>query len=252
MNLLKCTTDILQVAEQVSGRPVRVLEDAKLSVLATIRMARGNAPMHVLAYRPVVGRQPDYQICYQCGFVIRLFENPPDRRFDFGGAPLASEKMENILSDRSFPPEIRSAKDMLINGLLTQLRSVPIGLRIDDWLWSLCPDVRAEQIASSKLQLRQNAEALSPNIRKSFPKVIVKANTSINAAFALFWAAKLEDASISLPYRSIGADIDGKALLDIFKTVDSKPTSDCALVDQWADELGLRGWYNWIPYKLEE
>jgi hypothetical protein len=248
MSLLDCTRKILEVAEQVSGRPVRVQEDPTLSVLATIKMARGISPMHLISYRPVAGTRPDYHICYQCGFVIRLFETPPDGRFDFGPSLEASSKMDALLADT---PNVRSAKEMLMNGLLTQLRSVPIGLRIDDWLWTICPDLREDQVASARLQLRDNAQVLNPSIRQSFPRKVVKANTAMNSAFALFWATKLEDPTVSLPYRSIGVDVEGKALLDTFATTDSKPTGDCALVDCWAKELGLSGWYSWKPYKLE-
>jgi hypothetical protein len=251
MSLLDCTQKLLSVAEQISGRPVRVQEDATLTVLATIKMARGSAPMHLISYRPIPGSPPDYHICYQCGFVIRLFETPPDARFDFALSPEASSKMDSLLADRAVPAHFRAAKEMLMNGLLTQLRSVPIGLRIDDWLWTICPDLRAEQVSSARLQLRENSQVLSPAIRQSFPKKIVKANTAMNAAVALFWATKLEESSIVLPYRSIGADADGRTLLDIFGSVDSKPTADCGLVDGWAEQLGLVGWYTWKPFKLE-
>jgi hypothetical protein len=251
MSSLDCTRRIVDLAEQLSGRPVRVQEDSTLSVLATVKMARGNAPMHLISYRPIRGRQPDYHICYQCGFIIRLFETPLEARFDFAQSPDASRHMDSLLANSSLPSNIRTAKEMLMNGLLTQLRSVPIGLRIDDWLWTTCPDVRDEQIASCRLQLQDNTQVLAPSVRHSFPKKIVAANTAMNAAFALSWAAKLNDESILLPYRSIGAATDGKALLDIFHNVSPNPSSDCDLVDRWAEQLGLSGWYLWKPYKLD-
>jgi hypothetical protein len=252
MSLLECTKTILSLTESLSGRPVRVQEDPQLQTLATINMARGTAPMHLIRYRPVPQRQPDYHICYQCGFVIRLFENPPESRFDFGKSPEASSKMDLLLADRSLPPQARLMKEMLLNGLMTQLRSIPIGLRIDDWLWNLCQELRGEQTASAYLQLQQNAQVLSPGIRKSFPRKVVNANTAMNAAFAMYWAEKLSDATISLSYRSIGADSNGKALLEITRGLDASPQNDWALVDAWAEELGLRGWHQWIPYKLED
>lgn len=196
MSLLDSTQKLLNTAELLSGRPVRVQEDNKLNVLVTVRMARGSAPMHMISYRPIPGRQPDYHICYECGFIIRLFENPTDSRFDLGIASGASLAMDVLLADSSVPPEAKMAKDMLMNGLLVQLRSIPIGLRIDDWLWSLCPDLQEEQVASVRLQLQQNADALSPSIRNRFPKKVVDANTAMNAAYALFWAAKLGDDAI--------------------------------------------------------
>lgn len=252
MSLLDCTQRIVDLAEELSGRPVRVQEDSTLGVLATVSVARGSAPMHLIRYRPIRGQQPDYHICYQCGFIIRLFETPLEGRFDFAQSPEASGHMDSLLANRSLSPNIRSAKEMLLNGLLTQLRSIPVGLRVDDWLWTTCSDVRDEQVASSQIQLQQNAQVLTATVRHSFPKKVVHANTAMNAAFALYWATRVNDDSISLPYRSVGAAADGKALLDIFHNVDPNPSSDRELVDRWAEKLGLSGWYMWKPYKLDD
>jgi hypothetical protein len=252
MSLLDCTHRIVDLTEKLSGRPVRIQEDPTLSVLATVSIARGNAPMHLIRYRPIRGRQPDYHICYQCGFIIRLFETPPEARSDFAQSPEASGHMDALLANRSLGSNIRSAKEMLLNGLLIQLRSVPIGLRVDDWLWTTCADVRDEQIASSRIQLQDNAQVLTPAVRHSFPKKVVYANTAMNAAFALYWATKLNDESISLPYRSVGAAANGEALLDIFRSLEPSPSRDRELVDRWAEQLGLAGWYMWKPYKLDE
>lgn len=252
MSLLDCTRRMLALAEELSGRPVQVQEDPSLRVLATVKMARGIAPMHLISYRPVRGRTPDYHICYQCGFIIRLFKTPPNARFDLAQSPDASRYMDSLLANRSLPPYIRDVKEMFMSGLLTQLRSVPVGLRIDDSLWATCPDLRGEQTASCRLQLQDNAQVLAPTVRHSFPKKVVAANTAINAAYALFWGAKLNEQSVSLPYRSIGAVAEGKALLDTFHGISLDPSSDCELVDKWADQLGLAGWYVWEPYRLEQ
>jgi len=207
--------------------------------------------MHMISYKPVPGSRPDYHICYQCGFIIRLFENPPDKRFDFRPSDTASSEMERLLADPSIPAPARAAKDMLVNGILTQLRSIPIGLRIDDLLWSACPDLRGDQIASANLQLRQNTATLAPHIRKSFPQQIVNGNTAMNAAFAAFWSEKLSDASITLPYRSIGAQQSGMDLLQVYATLGSEAARDWELVDSWARILGFSGWYDWVPYRLD-
>src|ERR1039458_7115184 len=252
MSLLDCTTKILGIVESLSGRPVRVQEDPSMQLLATVKIARGPAPLHMVTYRPMLQQPPDYRICFECGFIVRLFENPPESRVDFGASSEASRKMDLILADRSLLPQVRQMKDTLLQGILAQLRSVPIGLRVDEWLWELCPSLRDQQIAAIKTQLQQNVQALDPTIRRAFPKKIVNANAAINAAYALFWADKLADPAYALPYRSIGADADGKALLDIYRSLEPRPRNDWSLVDRWAETLGLLGWYQWTPYKLDE
>ena len=114
--------------------------------------------MHRLQYRPTPNGTPNYFICFQCGFIIRLYENPPDQRFDFEGQPDAPMRMQALLRGN---PAASQMKGMLLGGLMTQLRSMPIGMRIDDWLFHEYPELRLQQIAGAKAQLRDNSRALA-------------------------------------------------------------------------------------------
>src|SRR5437867_2366809 len=104
MNLRAATREVIKRVEDTTGRPVLVGADATLKVLATVSMARGQAPAHFVTYNPTGNAAPDYLICYQCGFVLRLFANPPSQRFDFTGSPSARAK---VLEAVSAQPEIR-------------------------------------------------------------------------------------------------------------------------------------------------
>jgi hypothetical protein len=89
MGLRDVTRAIIAKVEQSSGYPILVDEDRSLQTLASVRMARGKAPAHTITYNPSTGSQPDYLIAYQCGFILRLFANPPSERWDF--APAVSQ-----------------------------------------------------------------------------------------------------------------------------------------------------------------
>ena len=84
MSILKETTEVLERAEEKSGIPVEVTTDPSLPTLASIKVARAPATHHVLTYNPT---KPgvDYHVAYQCGFALRLFENPAGERYEFGG-----------------------------------------------------------------------------------------------------------------------------------------------------------------------
>lgn len=252
MGLLESTRFFLAEAERVSGRPVVVQEDPSLQTLATCQIARGNAPMHFLRYRPLAKQTPDYHLCYQCGFIIRLFENMPADRFSLAVSPEGSKGMDGWLAEGPVSPQLKMAKDYLLGSLLTQLRSIPVGLRIDDILWTRHEELRDLQLASARQQLAENAGALAPSVRQGFPSKLLRANTAMNAAFAQFWSGKTGDPTLRLPYQSIGAEADGKALMDLFATLDSHSSGDWALVDAWAGWLGLAGWYKWIRHELEQ
>ena len=75
IQILEETTDVLNQVEERSGTPVEITTDPSLPTYARIKIARGSATHHILTYNPT---KPgvDYHIAYQCGFVLRLFENP--------------------------------------------------------------------------------------------------------------------------------------------------------------------------------
>jgi len=248
MSMLPCTKEIIERTERLTGKPVHLVEDRSLPLISRIEIARGPTRMHVLRYRPVPDGTPNYFICFQCSFLIRLYENPPEQRFDFEASPDAPARMASLLKGN---PAASQMKDMLLGGLMTQLRSMPIGMRIDDWLFHEYPELRSQQVAGAKAQLRDNSRALAPEIRRQVPKPVFTANAAMNAAFALYWAKSLADDSISLPYRSTGFQPKGEALMGIFGQVGSAPAEDRRLVDSWAEEVGLAGWYLWVPHRTE-
>ncbi len=69
MSLRETIHQILDLVERTSGYPVLVIEDRSLKTLATVRMARGDAPAHTISYNLAPDAQPDYFIAYQCGFI---------------------------------------------------------------------------------------------------------------------------------------------------------------------------------------
>ena len=249
---MESTRFFLKEAERVSGRPVVVQEDPTIQTLATVQTARGTAPMHVIRYRPIPNRKPDYHICYQCGYIIRLFENPPENRYSLATGPDASKQMDALLSEGRIPPQLRAAKDFLLGSLLTQLRSIPVGLRIDGLILDHHPDLLTEQVASARSQMAENAKVLAPEIRHAFPLKLIRANTAMNAAFAIFWSEKIGDPTFRLPYQSVGAEADGIALMKIFESVGVSSAQDWNLVDRWGEFLALTGWYRWVRHELEQ
>ena len=60
-------------------------------------MAWNGAPAHVLHYRPT--NEPiDYWVAYQAGYALRLFDLPPNERFDFAGTGEGAKQVEMLLS----------------------------------------------------------------------------------------------------------------------------------------------------------
>jgi hypothetical protein len=97
MNMLNETTAVLKQVEETSDIPVEVITDPSLPTYARIKIARGAATHHILTYNPT---KPgvDYHIAYQCGFILRLFENSPDERYEFAGTKTGHEVVRELLT----------------------------------------------------------------------------------------------------------------------------------------------------------
>ncbi|MBI3782938.1 MAG: hypothetical protein HY270_06010 [Deltaproteobacteria bacterium] len=222
-------------------------------------MARGNAPAHTITYNPAAGSAPDYLIAYQCGFILRLFANPLSERWDFAPAAHSREIVHGLLTGpdgparklQLAPPAVEKLRDQLFDGLMVQLRSIPVGLRIDAWILRDHQDLAPLQRTAVLRQLQDNQATLAPDVRKIAPTKVYKASVTINAAFACFWARTWDDPALALPYKSAGYDKPGLRLLAIFDEIPADPTNDRRLVDDWATELGLSNWYEWVPHMIK-
>jgi len=255
MNLRDTTRDIIDTVEQQTGFMVEVLEEPALPTMAVVHMARRyGLPAHVIRYRPSTNQPPDYLICFQCGFVLRLFENPPEKRFEVASTADGQEMVEKMLharvggvglDRRQLAPVARQMYD----GIVVHLRSIPIGLRVSAWLDDQYPELRQLQRVQVMSELADNAGSLDPQIKALTPEIIYNASAAINAAFALFWSQRYKKPSVTQPYVKAGCRKQGADLMDIWDQVPKDASHDQELIDLWAQALGLSDWYQWVPYQ---
>ena len=257
MILRETTRLIVNLVEEHSGYPVQIIDDPSLDTFASIRLARRRGvPAHILAYRPVGNQAPDYLIAFQCGFALRLFAVPPERRLEPGmnkaGLQRVREALEQTLRENRHTlaaSELEEAATQMYGGLITHLRSVPVGLRIAGWLRESFPELHALQRSAVDQELKQNLEAARSARGGLLPEVVVQPTLAINAAFAQFWAREYGDPDLAAGYTSGPNARAGERLLGIWDNTPSTADADVALVDAWASALGLTGWYTWEPYQ---
>lgn len=244
------TKQLLERLESLSERRVEFVRRDDLSVLATLQIARNGATAHLLHYRP--SKEPiDYVVCHQVGIVLRMFELPDNERMDFASDNRGEKVLQEMLSASGSlsktDKELLPAFSKMLNGwALMQIRSIPIGMRVDAWLQASFPKLR-EQIAQGiAIQQQMNADILSQRVGNLTVPPIQLAPP---AAYALFADRSLGTGRYSIPFEAAGALADGKILLTLFDTIPDDPSHDRQLVDAWAEELGMAGWYKWILYK---
>jgi len=259
LELRQVTREILRSAEEVSGLPVHVMEDPKLGTIATVRMARGAMPAHVVLYKPMPGEPPDYLICYQCGFILRKFAVPPESRFDLADTAAARDYVHTAMlspdgAARKFnlkEPQIAELQNQFLQAVLVHLLSIPIGMRVAAWLRDTYPELQEAQKVQVLRELAEGREALSPQIRNITPTKVYTSSQCISAAYAIYWAVTYKRPDLMAPYRA-KFEKCGNNLLTIWRDVPDDPAHDVELVDRWADALALGGWYTWNPYESPE
>jgi hypothetical protein len=255
MNLASTTQKVIGLVEEKTGVPVVVTPDTSLQMLAAVKIARHSAPAHIITYNPLMGAGVDYAVCFQCGFVLRAFLAQEPDRFDFGSSWRGRKDVEKLLAEHlrgkrlPLPKDVRSQlKDQLFDGLMVQLRSVPVGLRVDTWIGHECPDLLDQQRIVITRQMKDNLKSLGPDVQQISPGKVFSASVAMNAAFASFWSKAWNDPLATAPYRETGHLSAGEALLQLWYDVPEDCSNDKRLIDAWGQSLGLQGWYEFLPF----
>lgn len=251
MALLAATQSILEEVEKQTHVPVQILMESGLPVPARVLMARDQMPAHLVTVNP---KNPvaDYYVAFAAAFILRLYDTKPEARYLFGesGKGLRQLEQEPLPAGLSqLPSEARKQFLASIHsGLLTQLRSQSIGLRIAAWLRHDHPelaDIQADAIAADQ---RDATQAMASRIRARVPAQVFVATTAMNAAVALHADRLFGQKLLAIPYTSGGHMERGQALLKIADDTPGDPGHDRELVDAWAAHLGVGDWVAWIPF----
>ena len=146
--------------EQASGKPVLIQADPDLKLIAKIVIARGDAPAHVVTFNPKYGEAADYHIVAQCGHALRVYLTPPLDRFDVASTEVGRREAATLVDDHlrrggtNLTDHVRGRLgDQLYDGLILQLRSIPVGFRVDAWVRDTFPALVEPQRRSASRQL---------------------------------------------------------------------------------------------------
>lgn len=244
---LPSANQALAELEAATGKPVLVIEEPELNVLATIRRAGPREASHLLRLKGGENRTADYFIAFECRMALR---DGPGSRW------VVREKRharERVISDceklhRQLPPaKARELGKFIYEGLILQLRSIGPGMLVDRWIREHCPDLRQAQEQAMEGEITNNLGSLKPSTRANVPAVVCEASLSMNAAYAIHGGDLLGKPYLAVPYLSQGYGAIGRQLtaLALAEVALIGEGADRRIIDGWARELGLGGWYEW-------
>ncbi|MDO8541825.1 MAG: hypothetical protein Q7S40_15420, partial [Opitutaceae bacterium] len=139
--------------------------------------------------------------------------------------------------------------DQLIRGVMSQLYNLPVDMIIERRIATRHPALRYAQVESLVLLLEEAVKGSSaPEIVRIVPRRILHASRFLNACYAAFVDHQFAGAlAASVPYIQMGAMERGVKLFRLWaeETKNLTPGSEYEVVDKFAAELRLDGWFRW-------
>lgn len=241
------TQTLLDKATHLSGAGFDIIYDPSLPIASSVRIAgREGRERHEIVLR-LPSDENNYLIAWQAAFVLHQYQMPETERANLKPEPsaLAPIKNELLQLHPSVPIAQReNFSEHVIGGVLTQLRSVPVGMLIDIALHREYPELHATQQQSLIQQVVEHIACLqmTPDM---FPRTLLRANQVMNAAQALMVAELFGQPNLFAPYRSVGMEAAAALLLEACLHQVFDETLDRELIDAWGRTLGIDRWYRW-------
>ncbi len=134
----------------------------------------------------------------------------------------------------------------LCSGLVRQVTNTPADCRIEKWVYDSFPSLRDVQAASLLAQYSIFRECLEPRVRDCVPPSIYEESNTVNYPLAKTIGQLRNEPELLAPYQENGFAARGENLDSYLKEPDRGYAGDMRLADDWADEIGVRDWYQWV------
>ncbi len=247
--MLPETHALIDSAERRTGRPVHVLVDPDLPTSASIQIARHGAPAHIVRVR-TSDEASDYLIARQILFMLRMVELPTTERFDFAPTGTGDRAMGKVVRPHVASIGLSDADSAafaagVTKWILMDLRSRPVGMRVDQQIFRDMPALRGSFEAGAANENDANLKAMQ---RMQGLIRLPERYYWPSTAYALFADRLLGTTLYSVPFDAMGFAAGGHQLLRTYDGVPSDASRDRSLVDAWGREIAVSDWYRWIPY----
>ena len=244
-----------------TGYRIDVVEDSSLEVVSAVsQMAwKHNRDYHLIKYRrqhPVI--LPHLLFHEMQHIAMEDVARKAGRNRYFGTTTatrahalrVIQEDLDRLRKMNLDAAAIDKTIQAWVSGLANQLFNIPLDMVIEHALFEQQPALRPAQFLSLHDQHLENLTAVTdPNIKRRVPSRIYKSNVAMNCAYALFMDFLYQGRTdYAAPYRDTNVFNLGERLFKIWK--DSlgvfEPGDEYILVDEFARELRLQGWYEWV------
>ena len=242
---------IINQVEEITDFKVSVSSDASIQTSANMKVATSDNPFHIILINPKFDRASNYLVAVQCLMLLEKWETNGqvtdfilvDDKINY-----FIDKMAKKIKSKQIPETSKKQfASQIVIGLLQQLNSFPCEIFAATKCFQRYPLLKEEQMYIIQEEIKENLQALSPQIKSIVPEDIFENNATMNSAFASWWEELSGEEGITIPFKAMGYLGKGKKLIDIAKNIldDNSSNKYQKAVDLWAEELFLKNYYKW-------
>lgn len=241
---------LLEKVKEQTGYPLVLVEEDGLTPDSQVRLARPGRPAHIVAHAPAYREFRLHFLVSGSVKVLRAWNTPPSQRcvpVIPGRASLPPEMDRELRQHLSWLPRERLG-DLgrhLYQDLTGQVTSMPLDIRVERIIAATFPEHRSAQRAYLVREVEDLLPMTLPEVEAIYPERLYAANMTMNMVFAEAAAAIT---GLTVPRTLHQARFHGLAgrLHDHLAAAPNGYLGDRQVIDVWAKELGIRGWYEWI------
>ena len=252
-------TEVAAQEGERSGLPVR-RDDADLPVLAKMELGWVHQrPYHRLVVKPGAGTTREHLVRHELEHLVlvNLARDARRNRWFVSNDATRQRVAAAIARDQQAlerrlgaSEETRSYLKHVVDGVLTQLYNGPIDLLIESRILSAHAEFQPLAYLSVRHQLEQGLQAAEDRQTRQYaPRAIFRANVAMNGALALWFEAQWpRRTDLSSCYAQTEVWPLAQNLYAAWTAARTQwtPGAEYTWIDQWAELLGLTGWYEWI------
>ena len=256
LTILDSVEALAQRVEQETGKPLQWVQAGGMPGMVEIKPASQEEAAHTI-YISEGFKEPEGQhlIACKCYQILRMFREEESARMipSSGMSHFNNAKMRLAL-DAGDRPDLAKAlnEDEIVKawvfGVVNQLISQPADIYIQKAIFEEMPELHEARAAVLEQQFQDFLSAGREEVRLYSPKTVYDASLIMNAVY-LSLLDELAGTSFMERVNDLPQSRKIRRLLEATREIgDDGPAGDRRRTDLWADSLGIRDWYEWVPY----
>jgi hypothetical protein len=241
---------IAAAAESVGGKPIDFRIDNALDAPARTSIATARMPASIVTLNMTREDRVDHAIARECAHIGRVLSAPPgDRVVATTRAAARAIARTQLSPEAAFvnPSEREARLAEWIDAFVRRLTTLPARMRVESSLYWDHPGLHEDQARALGEEAQELLREMEPEAA-AVPPSLFRMSAMLTFAYLRTigpFAGRKYTSGTAFSRVAISM---GEQLVRLAEVRDRGLPGDVAVADAWADALGVRNWYEWVPY----